>query len=119
MYHCFEKMRAQNFFAEATDVSYWGRGQFLLFEVFLFHGLFQRMTWNRVFFNEEKYVSFSRDVIRHYINTVGDKKDRINLWLPEDRIKFSEEVKKTNKLYPGFYAPDGEEVDVDGLIKIW
>ena len=46
-------------------------------------------------------------------------KDKLNLWLEEDRQKFIEDCERYNKLFPGFYAPEGEEVKVEQLIKIW
>lgn len=112
-------MRTRNFDSERTATSYWGRGQYLPFELFSLYGSGHRTSWNRYFFNEKKHVSVA-EFARYYLNVgspVGDKK--VNLWDSDQRITFEREVQWQHKLYPGLYAPEGEKVDVENLISIW
>ncbi len=34
-----------------------GMGSFMVLELFTFHNLFNKMAWNRLFFNEELYIT--------------------------------------------------------------
>lgn len=53
------QMILQNYQAEHTQVSHWGMGSWIVLELLTIHNLFNKMAWNRLFFNEELYITSS------------------------------------------------------------
>ena len=51
-------MLNQNYNAEETKLSYWGRASLVPLELVLFYNSANRTAWNRFFFNEENYATF-------------------------------------------------------------
>lgn len=70
-----------------------------------------------MFYNESLYEE-PTDIARFYLE-LEDGPEKYNLWNGEDRVKFAEMIKEENKVFPGKYAPEGEEVDVDSMITEW
>lgn len=82
----------------------------------MFYNVLKRSAWNRLFFNEKEYLT-TADFMKEQAELMGVRK--LNLRDAEDREEFRKELKRVNKEYPGFVAPDGEEVDEEMYIQAW
>lgn len=109
-------MVLQNYQAEQTLLSHWGMGSWIVLELVTIHNLFTKIAWNRLFFNEELYITptdWAKDFAEKWDVKKPDLRD------PEQREDFIQFIRKQNKLFPGMFAPDGEDVDVEKLIDKW
>ena len=86
-----------------------------ILELFMIYGLTSRNAWNRYFFNEERYYGiqkFSEDVKEHNSN-----KQNLDLSNPDDLKQFEQRANELNKLFPGFFAPEGQEVNMTKVVN--
>jgi hypothetical protein len=103
-----------NYNSEITPMTYMYNGTRTLLELFMIYGLVSRNSWNRYFFNEERYYGiqkFAEDVKEHNSN-----RKNLNLSDPQDLKEFEERANSLNKLFPGFFAPEGQEVNMNKIV---
>ena len=89
----------------------------LVTDLFIFYNSCKQTAWNRYFFNEANYVSFT-DLMRQELDARWHS-EKLNLWNAEDRLEFEREVTKGNAMFPGIYAPVGEEPKFEELFTEW
>ncbi len=107
----FYRLLETNYDYESTEVSYWGRGQIIVLELVNFYNSSLRIAWNRYFYNEDTYIDPSEELLWDHKNILHHKK--YNLRTNEGRTQFENHMNKQNSLFPGKYAPDGEEIDFE------
>lgn len=112
----FHEMLVKNYENEKTLSNHWFRGSIAILELFMFYGSTLRMGWNRLFYNEEEYISTDEYLRqRAYLN----REKKLDLSDESDRKEFVEEITDFNKKFPGWIAPDGDEVDFNAIFENW
>lgn len=76
-------------------------------ELVTFVGLFKYRAWDRLFFNEQYYDSYSQKDIEES----HDPFRHFNLETESGRASFEKEIKRYIGLYPGMIVREGEEYD--------
>ena len=105
-----------NYHSEQTASTYMYNGTRTLLELFMIYGLLSKSAWNRYFFNEERYYSINQvfDDFKSYNNGITKN---LNLEDPEHLVEFEKRANQFNEKFPGYYAPEGEKVNMKKIIS--
>ena len=112
----FHEMLVKNYENEKTIANHWYRGSMALLELAIFYNSILKMGWNRLFYNEEEYLS-TQDWLKNRAYLNSEKK--LDLNDKDDRKEFVSQMTAYNKRYPGMIAPDGDEVDFESVFENW
>ena len=102
-----------NYGAEMTENTSMGNGSKVILEFLMVNNLFSRSAWSSYFFNENEYYD-TRIKNKDLSNALGLSDP--NLDSEADKEALRQRLEKINSKMPGYYAPEGQKVDID---KIW
>ena len=104
-----------NYNSEITPMTYMFNGTRVILELFMVYGLTSRNAWSRYFFNEERYYGlqhFFEDFKDHNKNHIKN----LDFTKPEDLKEFEVRANDWNKQFPGYFAPEGEKVNMKKIV---
>lgn len=104
----------QNYNSELTGSTYMYNGTRSIFELFMIYGLLSRSSWNRLFFNERRYYSIG-DVFRESKEMSEGHIKELDLANEDHFNEFIRRANEHNELFPGYFAPEGENVNPEKL----
>ena len=104
-----------NYSSELTGSTYMYNGTRTILEIFMIYGLLSRSAWNRYFFNEERYYSINNVYEDFKAHNVGFIKN-LDLSDPEHLAEFEKRANSFNEKFPGYFAPEGEKVNMKKII---
>ena len=103
-----------NYYSDMTPITTLYNGSRTILELFILYGFASRSAWNRYFFNEEKYYDLDKCVEdmkaidgSYYKNYDLSKDENVEGW--------RKSVIAWHKQFPGYFAPEGEDVDFEAL----
>jgi hypothetical protein len=104
-----------NYNSEITPTTYMYNGTRTLLELFMVYGLVSRSAWNRLFYNEERTYGI------HHLNEDlndhnKDSKKNLDFSNPEDLKEFEVRANEWNEKFPGYFAPEGEAVNMKRIV---
>lgn len=106
---------AHNYEGEITPVTYMYNGTRVILELFMIYGLTSRLAWSRYFFNEERYYGYQH-MLEDFKALNRGTKHTLDFSNPEDLKEFERRANAWNKKFPGWFAPEGEEVNMKKIV---
>ena len=88
---------------------YMFRSRRVILDILIFHGLFHRKNWNRLFYNEASYVEEEKEIQEDLKNL----RNSIDMTNPKNQENFKNWLEKKIKLFPGTYTREGEPFDYE------
>lgn len=105
-----------NYESDRTATTYMYNGTRALFELFMIYGLLSRSAWHRYFFNEENYYSMNH-VFEDFKAFNNGITRNLDLSDPEHLIEFEKRANAYNEDFPGYFAPEGEKVNMKKIVQ--
>ena len=110
--HAYDHFLFSSYIAEMTPITFMGKGSHVILDFLIINNFFKPSAWSTYFFNEDEYLTSRK---RHQDMVINNGYLDSDVYSEGYKKRLKSGLAKWNRRMPGYFAPEGEEVDFDAV----